>query len=373
MNTEKFKYSSGTWNFEGENQNANLVLCFGARDLLTEENYNTVKGKYPNAEISMCSTAGEIYDETVSDNTISGVAIELEKTKIKTIQVNISNFKDSNLCGKHISNALNTDDLQHILVLSDGGLVNGSELVKGLNSVKTKNIAITGGLAGDGTNFEKTTVGLNGDIESGNIVAIAFYGTDLIIGHGSKGGWDEFGAERTVTRSENNILFELDGKSALELYKTYLGKEQVKQLPGSALLFPLSVEIEYDKNVVRTILSVDEKTQSMTFAGDIPEGAKVKLMRANFDRLIDGAEDAAENISLINEKAPELALLISCVGRKLILDQRIEEEVEGVKEIFGDKTDYVGFYSYGEISPLNPNSTCELHNQTMTITTYSEN
>ncbi len=154
MNTEKFKYSSGTWNFEGENQNVNLVLCFGARDLLTEENYNTVKGKYPNAEISMCSTAGEIYDETVSDNTISGVAIELEKTKIKTIQVNISNFKDSNVCGKHISNALNTDDLQHILVLSDGGLVNGSELVKGLNSVKTKNIAITGGLAGDGTNFE---------------------------------------------------------------------------------------------------------------------------------------------------------------------------------------------------------------------------
>ncbi|MGB0881653.1 MAG: FIST signal transduction protein, partial [Vicingaceae bacterium] len=360
MKTEKFKLSNNKWSFEGENKNANLVLCFGARNLLNELNFKTIKEQYPNAETVTCSTAGEIYDETVSDNSISGVAIELEKTKIKSIQINIANFKDSYECGKHISNNLTASDLQHILVLSDGGLVNGSELVKGINSVKTNNIVVTGGLAGDGTNFEKTTVGLNGDFGTGNIVCIGFYGNNLIIGHGSKGGWDEFGAERIVTKSTKNVLYELDGKNALELYKTYLGENQVQQLPGSALLFPLSVELENEKTVVRTILSVDEETQSMTFAGDIPEGAKVKLMRANFDRLIDGAEDAAEKISATNTNKPELALLISCVGRKLILDQRIEEEVEGIKDTFGAETDYVGFYSYGEISPLNPNSTCEL-------------
>jgi len=221
--------------------------------------------------------------------------------------------------------------------------------------------------------LKKTFVGLNGEIDSGNVIAIGFYGHDLVVGHGSKGGWDEFGAERLVTKSESNVLYELDGKNALELYKTYLG-DKTEELPGSALLFPISMEVSPGKHVVRTILAVNENAQSMTFAGDIPEGAKVKLMRANFDRLIDGAEDAAEGVvSLLGDEKPDLALLISCVGRKLVLDQRIEEEVEGVQEIFGEDTDYIGFYSYGEISPLNPNATCELHNQTMTITTYTEN
>jgi len=373
MKSEKFRLKGNKWFFEGDNQNVGLVICFGARSLITKENYKVIKERYPNAEITMNSTAGEIFNTSVSDDTISGVAIEFDKTKLESLQVNIADFLDSFTCGNHIMNTLNKEDLQHLFILSDGGLVNGSELVKGINAVKTHNIVVTGGLAGDGTKFEKTFVGLNGNIGSGNVIAIAFYGKDLVVGHGSKGGWDVFGAERLVTKSKKNVLYELDGQSALELYKTYLG-DKANELPGSALLFPLSMEISSGKHVVRTILAVDEDSQSMTFAGDIPEGAKVKLMRANFDRLIDGAEDAAEKVvSILTNKKPDLALLISCVGRKLVLGQRIEEEVDGVKEIFGEDVNYVGFYSYGEISPLNQNATCELHNQTMTITTYSEN
>jgi len=109
----------------------------------------------------------------------------------------------------------------------------------------------------------------------------------------------------------------------------------------------------------------------MTFAGDIPEGAYAKLMRANFDRLIDGAYGAAEK-TLKPDSTPQLAILVSCVGRRLVLGQRIEEEVEAVEEVLGSKTTLAGFYSYGEICPLQDEVDCTLHNQTMTITTFNE-
>jgi hypothetical protein len=195
----------------------------------------------------------------------------------------------------------------------------------------------------------------------------------LRVGYGSLGGWDPFGPERLITRSKGNVLYELDGHSALELYKKYLG-EHAQGLPATGLLFPLSLRVKAgETGVVRTILSVNEQEQSMTFAGDVPEGAYARLMKANFDRLIDGAIGAAKtSYQAIGSTSPDLAVLISCVGRKLILKQRIEEEVEGVRDILGERTVLTGFYSYGEISPFAPGAKCELHNQTMTITTFSE-
>ena len=159
----------------------------------------------------------------------------------------------------------------------------------------------------------------------------------------------------------------------MELYKSYLG-EHAKGLPATGLLFPLSVRCNQEEaGVVRTILSVDEEDQSLTFAGDVPQGAYARLMKANFDRLIDGSIGAAKNsYEAIDAAQPELAILISCVGRKLVLKQRVEEELEGVREILGTGPTLTGFYSYGEISPFTSDGKCELHNQTMTITTFSE-
>jgi len=195
----------------------------------------------------------------------------------------------------------------------------------------------------------------------------------LQIGCGSMGGWDPFGPERLVTRSKANVLYELDGRSALDLYKTYLG-EQAAGLPGTAMFFPLGMRRDdRDARVVRTILSVDEAAHSLTFAGDIPEGTHARLMTANFDHLVDGAMAAAStSLMASGGSAPDLALLISCVGRKVVMKQRIEEEVEGVGEVLGGTPALTGFYSYGEISPFTPGAPCELHNQTMTVTTLRE-
>ena len=364
----------GDYKIQGVDEKAGLVLVFGDRALIEAGDIaEKFKAGYPKANIVFCSTAGEILNTEVSDNTLAVTAIEFEKTEIKTNLSNISNFKDSYEAGKQLVEKLQEGNLKHIIVLADGQLVNGSELVRGMNEILDGKVTISGGLAGDGPRFQKTLVGLDSNIVAGNLVAIGLYGDHLLVGHGSNGGWDSFGPYRKVTKSKSNVLYELEGKSALDLYKQYLG-DLADGLPGTALLFPLSIKISDDSEpVVRTILSVSEADHSMTFAGDIPEGSYARLMKANLDRLIDAASGAANTAyTSFNGMQPELALLISCVGRKLVLDQRVDEEVESVRDILGNKTFMTGFYSYGEISPLTKSSKCELHNQTMTITAFSE-
>jgi hypothetical protein len=350
-----------------------LVLGFGGKEIIsTQPVYEDLKSKFPKAHIVLCSTAGEILNNHVNDNSVSVVAIELEKTSIQPVGVNIRDYTTSYEAGKALIRLINFANLSYILVISDGSNVNGSELVRGINELVCNRVPVTGGLAGDGSNFESTVVGLNEEPSSGNIVAIPFYGKHFVVSHASMGGWEIFGPERTVTKSEANQLFEIEGQKALDLYKTYLGT-YADELPGSALLFPLGIKInDDDEPIVRTILSIDQETGSMVFAGDIPNGSKVRFMKANFDKLVDAATLAAGQAYKKLTSPPQLALLISCVGRKIILGKRTEEEVEAVANTFGDKTLLTGFYSYGEISPFNDNAKCELHNQTMTITTFDE-
>ena len=363
---------------------AQLVLVFGAKALLREQNiYQQLKDSYPQAHVLGCSTAGEIFGAQVFDDTISTTAIAFEHTQITDVQVELNQVGNSYQAGEYLGNALpgslpssggrGEDKLIHVLVLSEGLKVNGSELVRGLTARLPEGTTVTGGLAGDGDRFEETFVFADSVPLKETIAVVGLYGSRLKVGFSSLGGWDSFGPERLITHANGNVLYELDGHSALELYKKYLG-EHARGLPATALLFPLGIRSKTGHTgVVRTILSVDDQEQSMTFAGDMPEGAYARFMKANFDRLIDGAVGAAKtSYQAIGSVAPELAILISCVGRKLILKQRVEEEVEGVRDVFGAKTAITGFYSYGEIAPFIPGVKCELHNQSMTITTLVE-
>ncbi|MDQ2863532.1 MAG: FIST C-terminal domain-containing protein [Bacteroidota bacterium] len=352
---------------------ANFVMVFGSTSLLSHEYiYNGIKSSYPNATILINSTAGEIIDIQVNDETVSLTAILLEKTAIKTAIIQIENVQNSFEAGKSVAGQLDTAGLKNVLVIADGQKVNGSELVLGMQECLPDSVIITGGLAGDGDRFSKTLIGLNEIPLEGRIAAIGFYGNDISIGYGSVGGWDSFGHERLITKSKQNILYELDYKPALDIYKQYLG-EYAKDLPLSGLLFPLSIRTnDHNSSLVRTILSVNEEEKSLTFAGNMPEGIYARLMTANLDKLIEGASTAAQHSVTGRVKKPDIALLISCVGRKIVLNQRVEEEVEVVRGIYGNETAIAGFYSYGEISPSYENGKPELHNQTMTITTLTE-
>lgn len=369
-----YKQDSG-WTRSGNlDSNPQLVLAFSPLEICEDKKiHDEIRAMFPNARLISASTSGDIFGNSVLENAMVVSALEFEKTELRIVRHRIQDSASAFELGKTIFRDLQGENLTAILILSDGLLVNGSELVGGLNFANVTKLPITGGLAGDNARFIRTVVGLDEYPEPGVVVGIGFYGKHLQIGHGSRGGWDAFGPERVVTRSDRNVLFELDNQSALELYKKYLG-DLSAQLPGSALLFPLSMKIaDSDETLVRTILNVDEKDQSMTFAGNLPQGARVQLMKANFDRVVDAAGDAAtESLKPFLDSKPDFALLISCVGRKIVLGQRVEDEVEETNAILGPGTAISGFYSNGEISPVLSTSRCELHNQTMTITTFKE-
>lgn len=379
MKTAQLKYTLETNWTEIENKNSitepSLIFVFGSTQLIKDNKaLIELKEKYPNTIMIGGTSAGEISGINVFDDTIIATMVEFNTTTIKFVSQEINSADDSFEVGKKIVNSLLGENLKHVFVMSEGLIINGSELARGLRENLPQNVSATGGLAGDGANFSETfIIDENGSAKTKLVSAIGFYGNNFQVAYGSLGGWDSFGVERLVTKSKNNVLFELDGKPALELYKSFLGEHAIS-LPSSGLLFPLNLRLEKNSEpVVRIILAINEAQQSLTFAGDIPEGAYVRLMKANFDRLIDGAiGDAKSTISDAKNENPALAILISCVGRKLVLKQIVEEEVEGVREILGNETLLSGFYSYGEISPFSANAKCELHNQTMAITTINE-
>ncbi len=348
-----------------------LVLAFGSSDMIERpEALQVLQRAYPNSVIAGCSTSGEIFENTVNDDSLSVAIMKFDRSDVKLASAAVKGDADSYSAGKALARQLNGSDLRAVLVFSDGLMVNGTELTAGIDAHLPKDVTITGGLAGDGDRFERTWVLVQGQPRSGFVTAVGLYG-NVSVTHGSQGGWDRFGPQRVITRSDGNVLYELDGRPALTLYKEYLG-EFASELPASGLLFPLQIsDPRGGREVVRTILSVDEATNSLRFAGDVPQGYDAQLMQANFERLVGGTEQAAEIARKGLDLENAVCVSISCVGRRLVLGVRTDEEVEAVLTSLPQGTKQVGFYSYGEISPIT-SGTCELHNQTMTITTIAE-
>lgn len=377
MKTRLHHFINGDW--KGDESSINpakcqLVFAFGSSDqLLLPENLDPIRSAYPNADLVTASTAGEIIRDGVYDNSIVATAIELEQSTLKCVKTHISEHVSSFDAGLFLKEQLQSDDLSGIFIISDGLMVEGSELVRGFNHENTKNIPITGGLAGDAARFQNTYTSLNEAPGKGNIIAVGFYGDHMHIGHGSLGGWDEFGYERTITRSDKNVLFEVDEEKALDLYKRYLGSF-AEQLPGSALMFPLSMRVPgADKYLIRTILATDDNESAMIFAGNMPQGSTVRMMRGDIQKLIRASATAAkDSVESLKNRKPQLTLMLSCVGRKIIMDKKVEEEVLAAEEILDGDCAVAGFYTYGGLSPFGVGTPCELHNQTMTITTFSE-
>jgi hypothetical protein len=348
-----------------------VVWAFCAREAENSRGLTELLDAFPRSHIVGCSTAGEITGTRVCDGALAVAVSRFEAVRVRSASARIAGAVDSVAAGAAIGRDLAAEDLQAIFVLSDGLKVNGTDLVRGLTSEVPAATLVSGGLAGDGSRFARTWVldGQGPRVDA--VVAVGLYGAALRSSHGSRGGWDIFGPARRVTRARGNVLFELDGEPALDLYKRYLG-ERAQGLPATALLFPLGVRAAdwNDARLVRTVLSVDEATRSMTFAGDIPEGSTAQLMRANFDRLVEGAGKAGRGLTP-SDGTPRLVVAISCVGRRLVLGERTEEELEAVADAVGPDAAMVGFYSYGEIAP-SAAARCDLHNQTITLSAWWE-
>jgi hypothetical protein len=377
MQTTTCQWTKETgWQFPPErNLNPQLVLYFGSTDQLAAAGspVQALAEKFPQAALCGCSTGGEIIGPRVADESVVAALVNFDATAVRAVTEPVNNPAESEAAGRQAGSRLQAPDLEHVLFFSDGLAVNGSSLVAGLRSAVAPGVGITGGLAGDGKRFQKTLVGLGLELKPNQLVAIGFYGQKLVVGCASRGGWEGFGPRRRITRANGGTLFELDGQPALALYKRYLG-ERAAGLPSTGLLFPLEItkSATDTTGLVRTILAVDEKTQSLTFAGDVPEGFYARLMKASGDQLIEGAGAAARGAGEKAAGGSALAILVSCVGRRWVLGERTEDELEKALRALPAHTVGIGFYSYGEACPAGAGDPCELHNQTMTITCLTE-
>jgi hypothetical protein len=357
---------------------AQVVLYFGSRDGLADgARYRELRTLYPESHIVGCSTGGQIHGDDISDEEIVAVALRFAHTQVRLVHETIESRDASRACGVRLARQMAAADLAGVFVLSDGLNVNGTELIAGITEVLGPDLVVTGGLAGDGTRLEQTLVGADGEPSPNRVAAIGFFGASFRIAHGCAGGWDVFGPRRKVTKSNGSVVAELDGEPPLDLYTRYLGEEEAAAMPGSGLAFPLRIhdEAEPDRQIVRSVFAVDHGTRALTFAADIPEGCTAQLMRANFDSLAAGAGEAgrqARNALSGGIAGDKLAILVSCIGRRKVMGQRTQDELDAVAAELGEDVVRIGFYSYGEIAPPAASGRSELHNQTMTVTMIAE-
>ena len=376
MHTTRWTWSSGD-EIPTDTHAADLVFVFGPNELLcSPDAHRAVRAKHPHARMVGASTGGQIEGDRVSDGSLVIAAVTFESSSAEVTHVALGDGETAEATGRRLGAGVAPEDaegrpLAHVLVFADGIALNGSALARGLEAALPEGVSISGGLAADDRRFEHTPLWANEPLGAPGAVAVALYGRDLRVSTSAVGGWDTFGPHRLITRSEGSVLSELDGRSALALYEEYLGP-YAEELPASGLLFPLAIQAPgSDYTLVRTVLGVDREAGTITFAGDVPEGATAQLMRTSHDRLIDGAASATEKATASLGMPAELAVIVSCVGRKWAMGPRVEEEVEEAATVFGADA-MVGFYSYGELAPIDGSTRCELHNQTMTVTALAE-
>lgn len=376
MITDQVVFRGNQWggfeNLKLQASEYQLLLVFAQKSLLADPAiFKKLKENFISAQIVSASTAGEIIGEESIEDAVLVIAIKMEKTPFKIVYDNIEVHKNSYDLGSSLAKGLKKDGLSYVMIISDGHIVNGSDLLDGIKSHLGEQLPMSGGMAGDGNLFSSTLVGFGEDIKNGHVVLIGFYGDALHVCIDVQRGFNYFGPERIVTKSDKNILYDIDGTKALDLYKKYLG-EYVDELPGSALLFPVAILNDNDEPLVRTILSINEEDGSMVFAGNMPEGVTIRFMRSNLDQLINRAEEASKIVTDCVDD-PDLLLVMNCVGRKIILGQRRNEEIEALSKSLKGNTIVAGFYTYGEFSSWEkPEKTCDLHNQTIVVTAIKE-
>lgn len=337
--------------------------------------------RHPSARLIGCSARAVAQDRTLTENGRTALAVGFERTPLRLVAEPLPNVEASFPAGAALGEALKAPDLAGLFVLSEGRDVNGTALIDGIRSVLGPDVVIGGGLAGNFLPMDDTLV-LTGtppgapEVASHRVAALGLYGPAIRIAQGCAGGWDEFGPNRRITRSKGTVIYEFDGRPALDLYETYLGDE-ADALPLSGLVFPLHIwdDANPRETMVRTIMAIDREERSITVGGDVPEGWSARLMRGYFESLMDGANQAgrhARTLMAAQGVEPALCLFVSCIGRHLLLGQRTEEELEAVSRMIGDTVPIVGCYANGEFAPNNGSTRCSLHNQTVTLTLLAE-
>lgn len=251
-------------------------------------------------------------------------------------------------------------DALSLLVFPDGMGGDGIRVIEGLHSVLGSGFEIVGGYLGDDERFESTFQYYDGKIYRDTIVGLLISGRgEFITGIGVRSGFRSIGNRFYCTAAEGNVVKKFEEERALDLYKKFLGEARSRRLPGICLEYPFGL-IDEKSSIqgkeyfqLRCGLAVDHTMGTISLAASVPEGSPITLTAASRGEIIDGAKLAAQQARDSLQGAKPLAIfMFSCVGRKLVLGRRTQEEVTAVRKILGEDVPLIGFYTYGEMGPI---------------------
>jgi hypothetical protein len=333
-----------------------------------------VKGVYESLGIRTligCTTAGEISTDgfTTGSAVLGGIAsdqINFEMVSVRDIG------RNSQEAGRELATAF-SDSVCYVQLFSDGLSGNGSAILRGMAAAFKAEIPVAGGTAGDEGKFIKTWQFRGDQVLSDAAVAMGFSG-DFKLGTGVWSGWSPIGLPKRVTRAKGNVLYELNGESALNVYERFLGKH-AQRLPAVGVEYPLGIIGQFDGPdgsdhlLLRATMSVDREERSIRFAGEIPEGAMVYLTCGDRSAILDATEKAVRLAiqDLGDTTTPSIVFFYSCMARKTLLGLRTKDEIERVHSQFIPAVPIIGFYTYGEYCRVNRNGPSLLHNETATL------
>lgn len=244
--------------------------------------------------------------------------------------------------------------------ISDGSTTNGGALLQGLEQALGQHVPILGGAAGDQYRFQSTIQFCRTEILTDSLPILLFSG-DIQFSFGTACGWTPIGHKAVVTRSEGTALYEVDGKPALEFYERYLGDRR----PTAET--PVAVyEDNSDYYYMRVPNTYDEESGKINFLGNIPQNATIQLTDINRDEVVVAAKTAFEAAldRYPENQEPEAVLLFSCCCRRWLLGTRAREEYQLVRNALPKSVPICGFYTYGELAPLEPQGISHYHQET---------
>ena len=353
-----------------------MLWAFAAVSYNQQRVLDGIASVAPGTQIIGCTTDGEISTAGLSVNSVVMMAMVSDRIRFHTSFVEQLS-KDSYEAGVELGESFQGLNCRYIQIFSDGLCGNADKIIQGIKASLGDDIKIAGGTAGDSGDFNRTYQYFGDRVLTDSIVGVAFEG-DFALGTGTACGWFPVGIAKKVTRSVENVVYELDGQPALQAYEKYLGKH-ADLLPAVGVEYPLGLlgrdgdEMDDSYFLCRATMGVDRQSGAIVFAGNVPEGTSVKMTIGNEADIIQAAGQAAQaaltklqggNAAL----KPKAIFLYSCMARKIVLGSRTNEEILAIQDVIGRDVPVIGFYTYGEFAPIGNSDHSYFHNETATMT-----
>ena len=322
-----------------------------------------------------CTTAGEICDCGTKEKTFTILLMDMPKESFKVMYEPGFGNDYSEPASKLGNRAREAFKNPAILVYSGGIGVDGESIVRGIKEAFDREIPIYGGLGADHFHYNKVCTYTHKGVFDNGLSALVIDTDKIKVGGKTFSGWDDLGKTHLVTKAEGNILLEVDGKPALDLFNNYFKGVEYRQKEGSERLFTIpgiySLKVKRDNGVefMRSTLIYDFERKALILAGGIKKNDKFKFCPTPSFSVVELTIDEYRKMAVDNEKVDAL-IMNSCAGRQFAFGPMFDDEVEGIYDIW--KVPMVGYMAYGEIGNTGEDQICEFHNVTCSLVSLTE-